>query len=414
MRSDAVALLLYGRDLFGIIRQEGNVKSILSTEDIFHIVSNISKGVTGMDGEFTKEHTFITKGVLVILLLIHHVFFEDNIALYHINTMISDPVLIGKIVSFGKICIAGFAFITAYGMTLTYKRTEDSDIRVLFSLSIRRLIKLVSGVAIVYVLAVFYKRFVMVESIRDLYISGSGSRETRKVILYMFLDMIGMANYTGIPTINVTWWYLSYSILLIITMPFLYFLYKKFRYALIPAACLLPTAVMTSKVSYSELFSIAVIGIAFAYEGWFVSEQDWRGRITKIIVCIAGLYLTFVLATDVGMAYGYMLSFFIPYTVFHVIGHIPVIRTILAFIGKNATNIFLTHTFVYYYFYTDFIYSFQDSWRILGILLGISLCISLVLELIKKLFGYNWLTGKILDHYDRFCIKKEKISKIPK
>ena len=156
MRSDAVALLLYGRDLFGIIRQEGNVKSILSTEDIFHIVSNISKGVTGMDGEFTKEHTFITKGVLVILLLIHHVFFEDNIALYHINTMISDPVLIGKIVSFGKICIAGFAFITAYGMTLTYKRTEDSDIRVLFSLSIRRLIKLVSGVAIVYVLAVFY------------------------------------------------------------------------------------------------------------------------------------------------------------------------------------------------------------------------------------------------------------------
>ena len=58
------------------------------------------------------------------------------------------------------------------------------------------------------------------------------------MLLHMFLDMLGLAEYAGTAQINVTWCYLSYVILLIAAMPFLYIAYKKFRYLLILAGCL--------------------------------------------------------------------------------------------------------------------------------------------------------------------------------
>lgn len=56
----------------------------------------------------------------------------------------------------------------------------------------------------------------------------------------------------------------------------------------------------------------------------------------------------------------------------------------------------MIHTFIYYYFYPELIYSFQDSWKILPVLLGICLVISVLIELFKKFTGYDKLTEKLL------------------
>lgn len=95
-------------------------------------------------------------------------------------------------------------------------------------------------------------------------------------------------------------------------------------------------------------------------------------------------------------SYSYLFAFVIPYIAYEFISHIPLLRTGLGFIGGHATNIFLTHTFIYYYFYTDFIYSFHDSWLILLVLLGLSLGVSILIELFKKVSGYNRLIDRIL------------------
>lgn len=77
---------------------------------------------------------------------------------------------------------------------------------------------------------------------------------------------------------------------------------------------------------------------------------------------------------------------------------IPILKNILAFLGKHSMNVFLIHTFIRYTFFADFTYSFKYFWLIALVLLAISLGISVVLELIKKGIHFDkitlWLSGR--------------------
>ena len=174
---------------------------------------------------FSKNHTLITKGILLILLLAHHVFYPDIITAYGINTILDDVLLVNRIVLYFKICIAGFAFLTAFGTTRILKAQKDDSP---------------------------HKQFIMGQSLKDLYTPDG--RNIPLMALRMFIDMIGMANYSLTPTVNMTWWYLSFAILLISAMPFIYMAYKKFRYLLLPVGCLLPYTLPDSNSSFFHCF----------------------------------------------------------------------------------------------------------------------------------------------------------------
>lgn len=67
------------------------------------------------------------------------------------------------------------------------------------------------------------------------------------------------------------------------------------------------------------------------------------------------------------------------------------------FLGEHSINIYLVHTFIYYYFFSDFIYSFKYPALIFLVLLILTLCISIALEELKKRTGYVNLVRKLLD-----------------
>lgn len=346
---------------------------------------------------FSKNHTLITKGILLILLLAHHVFYPDIITAYGINTILDDVLLVNRIVLYFKICIAGFAFLTAFGTARILKAQEDKSFRNLFRLTATRLLKLESAVFIIYILAIFYKQFIIGQSLKDLYTPDG--RNIPLMALRMFIDMIGMANYSLTPTVNMTWWYLSFAILLISAMPFIYMAYKKFRYLLLPVGCLLPYTLPDSNSSFFSLLPIVILGTAFSYEDWFERIRAYKKKGSFAIGLIASsalLYSGYLVHGYVNITFCYILAFVIPYLVYEYISYIPIIRSLLKYLGKHATNIFLTHTFIYYYFYPDFIYSFHSTWYILPILIITSLGVSIVIELIKNFSGYNRLTNKLL------------------
>lgn len=349
------------------------------------------------NGEFTKEHTNMTKGVLVLMLLFHHVFLGDAVERYGVQTLIGNRGTMNNMVMFCKICIAGFAFLSAYGMTKSFQKDPNAGPRELAALSVRRWLKVMLSVWFVYVPALLYSGLVMGTSIPALYaVEGLGN--PIRLLLRMAVDALGLAAYCGIPTINVTWWYLSYAVLLIFTMPMLYLLYRKFRYLLLPVFCLLPAVTLTVSniVLFAELLPSAVLGIAFAYEGWFAPAKDKKARAARFALFVVLFGLCYGLAVYVNMIFGYLLAFTIPCMIFYGICSVPVLSKVLAFLGKYSMNIFLTHTFIYYYFYTDFIYSFRRDWLILLVLLGTSLGVAIVLELLKKVTGYRRLSEKCI------------------
>lgn len=348
---------------------------------------------------FTKDHTLITKGILVIMLLAHHALFPTNISNYGIHTIISDEVIESNVIQFCKICISGFAFLTAYGMCKKYSKIGD-DKKEFLHVNIVRLIKLESSVIIVYLAAILYKQFVMGESVRFFYI-GEGKNMIRLVV-FMCIDMLGLSAYADGPQINVTWWYLSLFIMLTAVMPFVFMAYKKFRYLCLPVVLLIPLSAFSSMLLFREMLPSVCLGIAFSYENWFekLGNEKVKDKLIGFLISMFFLYVAYLLLPFAGMLFSYTLVFIIPYMVYDFISYIPIVSHCLKFLGKHSMNIFLTHTFIYMYFHADFIYSFHDSWTILSVLLGLSLLVSIVIESIKKLTGYNKLVAKLIDLVD--------------
>ena len=70
-------------------------------------------------------------------------------------------------------------------------------------------------------------------------------------------------------------------------------------------------------------------------------------------------------------------------------------QKILNLLGKNLFNVFLFHTFIYYYFWRDFIYSFKQPLLIFVVLLLICIAVSESIEYIKRHIEFYVFTKKI-------------------
>lgn len=349
---------------------------------------------------FSKKHSTMTKGVLIIFMLAHHVFYPDQMAVYEVNTLLNNPNRIVHLISFFRICVAGFSFLSAFGMTRILKNKPCASTSENMRFILKRLLKLESSVIIIYIFAVLYRQFVMCQPVSELYSPLSPS--AARVALAMLLDVLGLAAYAGSPLLNATWWYLSYAILLITVMPFLFKAYEKYRYSLLPAACMISLLIPYNRVEFWLFLPSAFLGCAFAYENWFEKLHSWKKdngiiKAGKLIACLFLLFLSYCFLNEyTGIEICSLFVFVIPYMVYEFIAPVPGFCFCLEFLGKHATNIFLLHTFLYLYFCSDFIYSFRDSWKIMSILLGLSLALSILIELFKKYSGYNKLTEKIV------------------
>ena len=179
-------------------------------------------------------------------------------------------------------------------------------------------------------------------------------------------------------------------------MPLIYYAYSKWRYLLLGPVCLLPAVIFlkTESVLYSELLPVALLGTAFAYENWFEKIRQWNRSWRKLILFAAMLlcgWFSFEVNQYVNFHLSWLLIFFLPIFVQEYISYLPVLSHILKFIGIHATNIFLVHTFIYYYFYTEIIYSLNDSWKIYIAVLALSIIVSVIIECLKKILRYNQL-----------------------
>ncbi len=116
---------------------------------------------------------------------------------------------------------------------------------------------------------------------------------------------------------------------------------------------------------------------------------------------MAILKIAFDIWINVSSDFAYVFIPVVPFLVYEFIGEIPGLNFVLKIIGKNATNIFLIHTFIYYYWYTDIVYSIKEDWCIVLTITVISVVLSQIIELLKKVSGYNKLMKKTLTGIER-------------
>lgn len=96
--------------------------------------------------EYTKNDTLVAKGIAVILLLIHHLFYSKDYGFSSFLLSRTDWVNLAKI---SKICVAMFLILSGYGLTKSFEKHQTSS----FSFVKQHLLKLYTGFWTIFALS---------------------------------------------------------------------------------------------------------------------------------------------------------------------------------------------------------------------------------------------------------------------
>lgn len=363
---------------------------------------------------FTKQDTLKLKGLAIILLVIHHCFLAPD--RYEGQEVIFFPFSERKFnfiaLSF-KICVALFLFISAYGITISYKRkfsdynfsAKESEKAIL-----RRLIKMLSGFLFIFILAQIYS-VLIIRGGRYSFVYGSGLVGA----LYCLIDALGLAELFCTPTFLATFWYMSLATIAVILIPIMIKVYRRFGILSVLMVSVLirmffkpmPEAHYCYLPDY--LFCVgtgiwsADIDVIGQIDRKRLFGNSVSNRIAKLlIILVIGAVVMYLRQKTIYSTLQAVWDGIIPiltcYLIHAYLGRIPAINNLLSFIGKHSMNIFLIHNFIRILWYYDFTYSFRYWWLITIVLLTISIILSILVEQLKKFIKYNeavtWLVSK--------------------
>ncbi len=346
-----------------------------------------------MKSAFTKEDTLVVKGLAVLSLLFYHLF-EHYERVTGLNVdyrpLSLDTFLL--ISGFGNICVAIFAFLSAYGITRGIMKHEEQrcwefDWQAVYKNACGRYIKLTANFVAMFasVNLLWFSKF----DYAGLY--GKGWQGA----LYGLIDTLGLAGMFKTPTINDTWWYMELAVLIIFVVPFIYFVAKKMGIYTILLAVLLPVAVELT-FDIKRYYFVIVFGVVAAAGNWFEKlfaikiKYVWQIVIGVAVVAFMMVFRqNYVVYTEFAYLVDAFAAFAIAWFAAITLGKIPGIKQIFMLLGKHSMNIYFVHTFFYMAIYQEFIYSFKYAGIIFLVLTVVSLIYSMVLELLKKVLGFN-------------------------
>lgn len=355
---------------------------------------------------FDRKLSDSLKGVAIMLMLLHHLFTYSLLEERTVNTFPFTRGQLGWLCSQFKICVGIFVFLTAFGMTRNLLEKQKLDKESLFTYSVVRYIKLEFNFLSIYLLG-FISYLIIGGIIRytQLYNINNNLILT---VLYIIIDAAGLSSYLGTPTLNVTWWYMSIAYFMIFLIPIFVLFYRKAGKLLL-IVCLFLGVPTSSKLS--SYFLALIIGIWAAEENIFeklYAKFSDSNKISQAIEIVFCLFILLLLIYFRGKQYSvscfvYLIDGICPLLIGFLLMMLKDLAksviSLMSFFGKYSMNIFLLHTFIYYYFFPDFIYRAQNWVLIFLILFGSTLLLSILVEIVKKKIGFyilvNTITQKI-------------------
>lgn len=326
----------------------------------------------------------MAKGFAIMLLLIYHLFeTEDLVTSLGVNYA---PFSLNSFLmfsGFGNICVAVFVFLTAFGISSGLMAQGEITIKETYAQAAGRLAKLMGNFAVLYlsVNLLWWYKF----NYQNLY------GMNKQGILLALTDALGLSQFFDTPTLNLTWWYMEVAYVLILLVPVLNWLVKKTGNVAMLLIGFLPFVVTLSESMQRYLF-VAVLGVCAAHGKWLDRMKNQRLHpLLQWILCIAGFILCVLLRQNYIVHTYYIwlidgpIALFLIYFAGVVMGNVPVLRDVLAYIGKHSRNIYLVHTFFYMALWQQFIYRFKYAGITFLLLLISCLLYSVALEFVKRM-----------------------------
>lgn len=337
---------------------------------------------------FSMKDTLVAKGIAIILLLIHHLFYSLDYKFCNFILYKSDFVDLATI---SKVCVAIFLILSGYGLSMSWIKNNYTckEFYRHFYLKLYKGFLPISLLSLIPVIF-HYKNI----SFTSIWVNSSGG-----IVFGCVKNILGIQYLWNEYGYNPTWWFMSLIVILYTIFPFLYKYTYKYSLIILTTSYFLffiHTPIHCVNIIFMWLFPF-VIGIVFAQKNLFYKLKKFNNLKTRIqiltIVIILALLRVYLVGyrepgTVLSLDAFFALSIIIAQ--FFIINSKSLIYKFLSFLGQHSMNIFLSHTFVLLYF-NDFSYILKYPPLIFIQLLVICLLFSIILEKIKKTFNISYI-----------------------
>ena len=316
----------------------------------------------------------VLKGLALLLLLWHHLFFAQN-GLFDDLHIIKSVYLAQELGVFCKLCVVMFVFLSGYGLMAQAEIKEG--ISNLKDWYIRRFKKLILNYWVIWIVFVPISVLCFGITFQDAYQSDIG--------LHLVADLLGIHSllYHEILCYNPTWWFYSCIIALYLLFPLMYKMMKRDVFSLV---------LLTLIISFLPIPFIDVIKfniVAFSLGMWMATIKNASPRQSLWIVLL--LVLLYAVERNIN-SYPLLIDCILALLIVKLYQSIicpEIVKNVMAFLGKHSMNIFLFHTFIFLFWFQDIVYASRNPIIIFLTLLAICLLISIALEWIKKYTIYR-------------------------
>ncbi len=343
--------------------------------------------------EYSREDTNQMKGIALLLLLFHHLFYIRN-GLFT-EFQVGETELISFIAWLCRVCVGIFVFFSGYGL---YKSQVGKSTG-LKSFYLKGFSKLYLNYWLMWVLFVPVGIFCFDRTLTEVY----GTH----VFPDLIINILGIQHMFGFWGYNPTWWFMTCILILYFIFPLLKVLVDKFDWILL--FLLLAFSLCTVIISFGfiqfyspiedYLFTF-VFGIFWAKNKMFarIKENEICSPSLKMILLFLLLIVFIWLRTFLGGNSTILTDGPITVLLAQLLFQARSQSKVLVFLGRHSFNIFLFHTFICSFYFEKYIYWFKNPFLIWVVLILTCCFISLLIEKLKEWAGYYKLQKKILEY----------------
>lgn len=353
------------------------------------------------------------------MMLFHHLF-RDPKVYYGYSIQFFAPAseeFWNSIGQYCKLCVSIFAFITGYGLLKSFSKIPQEKNAVI-RWNLTRIVKTMSGFWFIYILAFIVTmcidRLPLHTYVKDEQLTAS--------VLYAMNDFLGLSNLFSTPSLCGAWWYMSAALLFIVLVPLIYRIAHNIGYLPIILIVIgLPRILGTGYPGGNNPYTFLVamlLGMVFADYGIFekLTQISPSNRAVSYasnfviwgLLVVGSFYIhesSYGPETAWELNYGFIVVVLICFFRFCVI-RIPVLRSILEFLGRYSMTIFLTHIFIKTTYLHDFTYGTTDNFVAIYIMfIVVSLALAVIVDLCRKLCRYDCLIDIIMRRINMFTFR---------
>ena len=319
-----------------------------------------------------KRKSLIIKGWGILLMLTHHLFYSKWSQAYYDDIVVHGIALVNQLGIFSKLCVAIFVFASGYGLTVS--TPKDMKLKDFYWYRFRKLYLNYWFVWLLFVpigIVVFGRTFT----------NAYGDHAAIKGVL----DLFGMLSMFGIDSYNPTWWFYSCILILYLLFPLINkFLWRTPYFVLSVALSIGMFAFIPGINVIASYLFVFLTGMVLARMplDWINNTKWWQIAIALMLLAVWRMsQLSPKHIADAMLCAG--MAFLINKLAFD-----NWIGNVLAELGKHSMNMFLIHTFIFYFWFTDYIYITRNPLLILLSLVVPSFLCSVFIERIKNEIGF--------------------------